>query len=578
MPSEIRNCQNCKTDFAIEPEDFDFYAKVKVPPPTFCPDCRLQRRMVWRNEHFLFKKKDIFGKMIFSGYAPDSQILICDNDHWWSDERDATEQGKAYDFSRPFFEQFKELLYSVAIPAHINSRSVASEYTNNVGDLKNCYLCFNANDAENCSYGIQFNRMRNSLNFTTCSTSDECADIFNVTDSYRTFSSADSADCVDVRYCFDCRNCQNCVGCVGLRHKSYCIDNVQYTKEEYQKRISETDFGSYSTHVALLEKMRALSLQSPRKYMHTMKCQDVSGEYIYGSKNVHDSYLCFKAEDMRYCQDIHNASGGYDCLVALRGSGGLYENAVCGLEMSEVKFSFECHPSCFDVSYSIFCSSSSHLFGCVGLRKKEYCILNVQYTKEEYEALLPKIIEQMKALPFIDTNGHSYTYGEFFPPELSPFAYNETIAQEYFPLSPGTAAEKNYPWREPDVRSYVPTVSADSIPDSINDIPDTYTEQLIECGHREQCSHNCSKAFKVIPSELAFYKRMKLPLPRACPNCRHYERLYYRNGFKLWSRSCMCEKDGHGHAGKCPNNFETSYAPERTEIVYCEGCYQREIS
>ncbi|MFH1193084.1 MAG: hypothetical protein V1656_02080 [Candidatus Jorgensenbacteria bacterium] len=32
----------------------------------------------------------------------------------------------------------------------------------------------------------------------------------------------------------------------------------------------------------------------------------------------------------------------------------------------------------------------------------------------------------------------------------------------------------------------------------------------------------------------------------------------------------------HG-GGKCPNEFETSYAPERKEIVYCESCYNAEV-
>ena len=31
------------------------------------------------------------------------------------------------------------------------------------------------------------------------------------------------------------------------------------------------------------------------------------------------------------------------------------------------------------------------------------------------------------------------------------------------------------------------------------------------------------------------------------------------------------------HKGKCPNEFETSYAPDRPEIVYCEQCYQAEV-
>lgn len=32
------------------------------------------------------------------------------------------------------------------------------------------------------------------------------------------------------------------------------------------------------------------------------------------------------------------------------------------------------------------------------------------------------------------------------------------------------------------------------------------------------------------------------------------------------------------HNGRpCPNEFETTYSPERKEIVYCEDCYLREV-
>ncbi len=33
----------------------------------------------------------------------------------------------------------------------------------------------------------------------------------------------------------------------------------------------------------------------------------------------------------------------------------------------------------------------------------------------------------------------------------------------------------------------------------------------------------------------------------------------------------------HHGKGRCPNEFETSYAPDRPEIVYCESCYQSEV-
>jgi hypothetical protein len=33
----------------------------------------------------------------------------------------------------------------------------------------------------------------------------------------------------------------------------------------------------------------------------------------------------------------------------------------------------------------------------------------------------------------------------------------------------------------------------------------------------------------------------------------------------------------HDHENRCPNEFETSYAPDRKEIVYCEACYLKEV-
>ncbi len=68
---------------------------------------------------------------------------------------------------------------------------------------------------------------------------------------------------------------------------------------------------------------------------------------------------------------------------------------------------------------------SSNCFLCVNLENKKYCILNKQYSKEEYEVLVPQIIEHMQK---------TGEWGEFFPVCLSPFGYNETVAQEHFKL------------------------------------------------------------------------------------------------------------------------------------------------
>jgi hypothetical protein len=576
MKSETRQCQNCKKDFVIEPEDFNFYEKIKVPLPTFCPECRTIRRLCWRNEHNLFRKKDLNGNDVFSAYDEGSPIKIYDHDFWYSDKWDPMNYGKDYDFSKPFFIQFRELLYSVPVPSRVNSRAINSDYSNNAGDLKNCYLCFNCNTGENCSYGIHFNKMRNSINFSTCSTSEECCNVFNITDCYRTFMSTNVADCIDIYYCFDCRNCQNCIGCVGLRHKNYCIFNQQYTREEFFQKVKEIKLGSRASGKSILEKLEVLKLKHPRKYMHTMKSVDISGDYVFGSKSVQNSFTAYHGYDVKYSQDISNTKDAYDVTVAFLAEGKLYENVTCGFQSSEIKFCFECHPSCLDTEYCVFCSNSSYLFGCVGLRNKKYCIFNKQYTKEEYEILVLKIKKQMYDMPYIDHSKNVYRYGEFFPSELSPFAYNDTIAQEYFPLTQNDVGEK-YRWRKFEKKGYTPTILHEDIPDDIADIADNSIDQTFECEDKELCNHNCSKAFKVISSELSFYKKHNIPFPRKCPNCRHYNRIEQRNPLKLWHRQCMCDKPNHQHADKCNVEFETSYSPERPEIIYCEKCYQQEV-
>jgi hypothetical protein len=47
---------------------------------------------------------------------------------------------------------------------------------------------------------------------------------------------------------------------------------------------------------------------------------------------------------------------------------------------------------------------------------------------------------------------------------------------------------------------------------------------------------------------------------------------------KLWHRQCMCSKNHPHHGGRCSNEFETSYSPDRKEIVYCEQCYNSEVA
>ena len=592
MNSETKTCQNCKQNFTIEPEDFSFYEKIKVPAPTFCPECRTQRRMAFRNERFVYKKKsDYSGKEIFCGYPPESPVKVYENNIWNSDEWDSMSFSKEIDFSKPFLSQILELIREVPRPAMSVIDMVNSDYCNNASGGKNCYLLFNFAYAENCFYGSQGSYIKDSADILSVNKSELVYDSFGLNNCSRAFFSNNCEDCANIYFSKNLKNCSDCFGCVNLRNKSHFIFNKPYSKDEYDNKLKQYQLNSHLFVEEIKNKAHKFWLEFPNKYFEGRQIYNSTGNYIYNSKNALNAYIVRDCEDVKYCQYLYisNAKDAYDHTLWGEGSSLTYECLQVGNKINNVKFCAHCWPDLKNSQYAMFCSGSSDLFGCIGLKKKQYCILNKQYTKEEYEELLPKIIQHMNDMPYIDKKGISYKYGEFFPIDFSPSPYNETIAQEHFFLGKSQIESNGYSWKEPFERNIVITISNDKLPDKTQDVSDSITNEIIECAHKSKCNENCTGAFKIIKPELEFYRKMNLPLPRLCPNCRHYQRIKQRNPLKLWHRKCQCNGNKsdngiyqntatHQHGERhCENTFETTYSPDRKEIVYCEHCYQQEV-
>lgn len=582
---EKRICQNCKKEFVIEPDDFSFYERIKVPPPTFCWKCRAARRLNFWNEHNLYRVKDaVAGKEMFSTFSTASPVKVYERDYWWSDAWDPLAYGREYDFSRPFFEQFHDLLKAVPWPSRSVRDMVNSDYSNQATAQKNCYMCFNGGYSEDCLYGVAFRNMRSSIEFYAALNSDQCYGVYQVDKCYRVFFSEECLGCQDVWFSTDCVNCQNCFGCVGLRHKQYYLFNKPCSKEEYFEEIGKYDLGSYRAVTDLLQRKEGFKLKFPFKYMHGILNKDASGDYVYRSNNAH---FCYEAGDVENSKFIQNTSlstkDTYDYSNWGQNAELIYESVSCGDQAQNLKFCFDCWPACNRMEYSMNCHASSDCFGCIGFQKKQYCILNRQYSKEEYEALVPKIKKHMDEMPYADAGGRVYRYGEFFPYELSPTAYNESKAQDYFPLTEETAREKKLTWYPIERKEFQTTMSAGDLPDGVKDAGDATLNEKIGC-------LRCGRAYRIIAPELDFHRRFGLPLPRLCFNCRYTELLRSRNPLDLWHRRCQCAGTNSGHGAyaniakhahgdnPCSNEFETSYAPERPEIVYCEACYNAEIA
>ena len=565
---ETKNCQNCKKDFTIDPEDFDFYKKIKVPPPTWCSECRAIRRMLFNNVWSIYKRNCAkCGNSTLSIYSEDKPFIVYCMPCWWGDTWDGSEYGTDYDPSKPFLQQLKELELKTPWQTLTNMylQHVNSDYVNANGPVKNCYLTFWADYCEDVLYSSYLNGLKVSSDCYRMKDCELCYEGVGLHKCYRTFFSEELDSCTDTWFSRSCSGLVNCFGCINLRNKSYCIFNEQYSKEAYFEKIKEFNLDSRDALDEMRKKVIEFWNKYPRRYYigHSMNV-NVTGDYIYGSKNVKDSYMVTGAEDCKYVQflSVAKTTDSYDYYGWGDGADRIYESSVVGFGASNVKFSDECWPNAMNIEYSIYAvNACKDCFGCVNLKKKQYCILNKQYTKEEYEKLKAQIISDMDINPYIDQQGRVWKYGEFLPVDLAPFAYNESNAGKFYPKTKEEALSQGFKWHDEQVTKHTITKKAQEIPDTLAEISSDIVKEVIECS-------TCGKAYRFVPNELSLMQKLGLPLPRQCHNCRQNFRFSRTNLPKLYDRNCM----------KCGKDIKTSYAPDRPEIVYCESCYQQEVN
>ena len=564
MEMQTQNCQNCKKDFTIEPDDFVFYEKMQVPPPTFCPHCRFVRRMIWRNERSLYKRKcSMCEKSVIAMYDEKVPFPVYCPECYRSDNWGAETYTTDYDFNKPFFEQFRELFNKVPRQGirHIGE-CINSQYANFVDNSKNVYLAYSILwDCENVSYSNNVDKSKDIVDSFNSTDSELVYQSINVLKNYNTQYSYWSLNCINCNFILDCNNCQDCFGCVNLQNKRYCILNEQYTKDNYENKLKELQTGSHNFVKNFYKKFWQFSLNFPRKYTRIINCNKSTGDVLRDSNNSLYSFNSYGCDNVKYAYRAVKTKDSMD--VCYTKADLVYEHSIGGSELGQnLKFIIEGQPSSNELEYVDACKSSSNLFGCIALKNKQYCILNKQYTKEEYFDMVEEIKKHMDDMPYTDAKGRIYKYGEFFPYELCPFGYNEAVINDHFPLTKEEILERGYPYKEKPENKYTITLKAKDIPDDIKDVDDSILNEVIEC-------EVSGKAFKITPFELQFYKRMNISIPRLHPDERYKERLSLRNPMVLYHRSCMNKG--------CTNEFETTYAPERPEIVYCKECYQREV-
>jgi hypothetical protein len=550
MKSET--CKTCAKEFVIREEDLVFYTQVKTAPPLYCPECRMAQRLLYRNERILYKRPcDLCKKDMVTLYSPDSPYVVYCSKCWWSDEWDPKDFAMDYDPAKKFFDQYRELQLKVPRLGLVAIQNVRSDYTNGSAENKDCYLVFAADYNEDCLYGRLLQRDKQCVDCAFLHESESCYECLDCRACFKCLFSEQCQSSTDLLFCYNVANSNNCIFCTNGRNLSNAILNVQYTKEDFEKKKAEI-LKDYDSIEAAKKEFEELKKNTLRKFAMQTKCHNVTGDYIHNCYDGVELFDTYDAKNCSYMKDAekpldsmdcnnyyYNPQLGYNIMGALEGS--MLKNSA---------FIFYCN----EVEYCDNCHHLSSGIGCISVRKGNYMILNKTYTKEEFSELKEKIEKQLA-----DDN----LRGQFFPPSVAPFAYNESLIQDFYPLSKEEALKRGYRWYDKTTGTYgKETIKQGEIPKSIEKTPDTILNEILVC-------EDCGKNFRLVEAEISFYKKMGLPVPHKDFECRHADRMKKRNGMKLYHRSCM--KD------RCTNEFKTTYAPDRPEILYCESHYQQEV-
>lgn len=559
-------CLQCHSPFDVTPDDLAFYDKISptfagkkypIPPPKLCPLCRQQRRLSFRNERKLYKRKcDLSGREILSIYSPDKPYKVYDQPEWWSDKWDPMVYGRDFDFSKPFFPQFRALYEAVPRVSLHTTNAENSTYTNYTLNAKNCYLLFGSGNAEDVMFGKYVSFSKDVVDALAVYSSELCYEIIASDRCYGCRFVTNCRSCTSSLMLEDCSACTDCIACYGLRNKQYFILNKQYTKEQYEKIAKEYEYLTPAKIQLMRSKLNELKKTLPHIASHIYASEDCTGDAVFNSKNCQFAYDVKESENCKYLHNSPKCLETYDAVYcAPDGLQFCYNLTSCvGTNLMVGFFVWYCD----EVRYSMDCLNARNLFGCVGLRNKQYCVFNKQYTKEEYETLVGRIIEHMmKATP--PSGGQASEWGEFFPYSLTPCAYNEAVGHEYFPLTKEQAVALGASWKEEDPLPQRPNSDYFTPAEDIRDVSENITTKTLKC-------ETSGREFRITPQEFKFYQKMKLPVPRRHPDQRHYDRLAQHNAHRLWDRACA----------KCGKTTPTAIPPENPAIVYCEGCYLKE--
>jgi len=544
-------CVDCNKEFTIDSGDLVLYEKIGLEIPNNCFFCRLKHHLGFSIfGKFRRGKSDLSGENLITILPNHAKYPIYKSNEWWGDGWDAMDYGQDYDSTRPFFEQLKELQNKVPRPHQTGINNLNCDWCEDIWNSKNCSLSRAVDKSEDSSY---LYRVVNAKNCYDVAVSFNLQDSYNCVTCYDSFNlnfSENSRDCIDSYFLFDCRNCQNCFMSWNLRNKQYCIRNKQYSKEAYQEELSKINMGSLSELEVLNKEFEnILKSEAVHRENFNLRTTNSTGNYLTDCDKCTN---CFTWDDSQNCRNS---------LRGLYSKDSIDQTVTWNTELSgnnsAVNGGYQIKYSARSVGkyseYVEMCEDVEYCFGCVGLRKKKYCILNKQYSKEEYERLKEQIVSDMKA---------SREYGKFLPLSFAPCDWNLSNGIIYFPeVKKEEIIKKGGYWSEEDLSS-ADGMSSLELPDNIKDTEENISSIALICPETKY-------RFNISADEYKFHKRKNIALPRLHFDLRMINNAKRTAVLQAYPyKCCYCKKDIMAYY---PN--EWGY-----ERVACEECYKQNIA
>ncbi|MEK9157353.1 MAG: hypothetical protein AAB448_04495, partial [Patescibacteria group bacterium] len=401
-------------------KEIDVYCRFNVPPLTVSANT-LWKWMAYYDAGYQFwwSKHPETGKPVLTFHHPASGIKVLPDVEWHA--KDFSTITENADPSKPFFDQLRALELRVPFMATFNRVEPENSITLfSFGDRQS-YFTF-ACAAERCFFACgAFQAEGSSLMHLV----HQITDSHGILKSQRLFRCRyvrESLDCIDSTFLFDCRNCQNCFGAANKRNRQYVFMNEQLTKAEYEQRMAGIDLGKRSVveqYQKQFDELLAKEGVWPENF--NVNIQDSSGEYL---ANAVHCVECFDSSDAptnqyRCCWNY----GVNDSNAYMWGSVDSTECYMCVSSPNSNQSKF-CYRS-FRLDNCEFCMTCSDLrdcFGCIGLKKRQFCIFNKQYTEEEYW----RLVDEIKCAMLDRAE-----YGNYLPTALSSTFVPESGAVVY---------------------------------------------------------------------------------------------------------------------------------------------------